>query len=128
MGPLTQVAHNSFVSVLVEEGIVGLLLYLTMQGYVFFSILRLPRLERRFALVLFGTLIVAMLPLTWEDEKAAWLVMAMLMGLSYASYARPAVQAAFTRTPANLRRAPAPAHLRQRMPMPGPRIRPDGSS
>jgi hypothetical protein len=66
----------------VEEGIVGLFLYLTMLLSVFFSVLRFPRLERRFGLVLMATLGVAMLPLTWEDQKAVWFIMAALIGMS----------------------------------------------
>jgi O-antigen ligase len=82
LGSAAQVAHDSFLSVLVEEGLVGLLLYLLMFLSVYLAILRLPRFPRRFALVLFATLVTAMLPLTWEDEKEVWLVSAMLFGMS----------------------------------------------
>jgi len=94
LGSLALVAHNSFVSVLVEEGLVGLWLYLTMLFSVFSSILRLPRLERRFGLVLLATLVTAMLPLTWEDQKATWFIMAALIGMSalYVSGPRAAVR------------------------------------
>jgi hypothetical protein len=89
LGDRALVAHNSFLSVLVEEGLIGLWLYLTMFFSVYFSIRRLPRIERRFALVLYATLLTAMLPLTWEDQKAAWVVMGMLIGLSALYYAEP---------------------------------------
>jgi O-antigen ligase len=82
LGSLALVAHNSFLSVLVEEGLVGLWLYMTMLLSVFFAVLRFPRLERRFGLVLLATLGTAMLPLTWEDQKAAWFIMAALIGMS----------------------------------------------
>jgi O-antigen ligase len=84
LGEATQVAHNSFISILVEEGLVGLIFYLTMMGAVFFSLFRLPTLPRRFGLVLFCTLGVAMLPLTWEDRKPTWFVFAALIGFSRA--------------------------------------------
>jgi O-antigen ligase len=84
LGVRAQVAHNSFISVLVEQGLVGLLLYLTMFVLVFRAILTLPPLEKRFALVLMGTLVVALLPLTWEDRKSVWVVLAILLGLSKA--------------------------------------------
>lgn len=89
LGSKALVAHNSFLSVLVEEGMVGLFFYLTMLLSVFFSILRLPRLERRFGLVLLATLGTALLPLTWEDQKAAWFIMAALIGMSQLSVRGP---------------------------------------
>jgi hypothetical protein len=84
LGPMSQVAHNSYLSVLVEQGAVGFLLYMTMIFAVLKSILKLPVLERRFALVLLATLGIAMLPLTWEDRRAAWFVLATLLGFSQA--------------------------------------------
>jgi O-antigen ligase len=79
-----QSAHNSFLSVLVEQGLLGLLLYLVMFAAVFRAALRQPTMERRFALVLFGTLMTVMLPLTWEDQKQVWFVLAAIVGLAYA--------------------------------------------
>jgi O-antigen ligase len=90
LGYMAQVAHNSYLSIMVEEGLIGLLLFLSMLGLVFLDVLRLPRLDRRFALVLLATLCVAMLPLTWEDEKPVWLIMAALVGLSHAEARRAA--------------------------------------
>jgi O-antigen ligase len=101
---VSQVAHNAFLSVLVEQGMIGLLFYLAMFGLVFLSILNLRSFDRRFALVLFATTIVAMLPLTWEDDKAVWFILGALMGLCHA--ARPAPQPA-------LWRPPRPVPLRQ---------------
>jgi O-antigen ligase len=107
LGESAQVAHNSFISLLVEQGIIGFVLYLIMLVTVFRSVLRLPRLERRFAIVLFATMGAAMMPLTWEDRKAVWLVMPTLLGLSRVYLARRAATAA----------VPAPAPL----PQPAPR-------
>jgi O-antigen ligase len=84
LGSAAQVAHNSYISVLVEQGIVGLALYMAMLLAVVQSALRLRGLERRFALVLLATLAVTMTPLTWEDRRVVWIVMAILVGFSQA--------------------------------------------
>jgi O-antigen ligase len=85
LGPAAQVAHNSYLSVLVEQGIVGFVLFMMMFVAVFRSILKLPMLERRVALVLLATLSIAMLPLTWEDRRPSWFVLAVLIGLCHAA-------------------------------------------
>jgi O-antigen ligase len=107
LGPAAQVAHNSYISVLVEQGIVGFALYMAMLIAVLHSALRLRGLERRFALVLFVTLAVTMMPLTWEDRRVVWIVMAILIGFSQARLAArrgPVPQAAPAR--------PAPVRAR----------------
>jgi O-antigen ligase len=86
LGSAAQVAHNSYISVLVEEGLIGCLLYMGMLGAVFLAVLKLPQLERRFALVLLATLGVAMMPLTWEDRRPVWFILAALLGLSQAHF------------------------------------------
>ena len=84
LGEAAQVAHNSFISVLVEQGAVGLFIYVAMLVAVVLAVLELPRLERRFALVLLATLFVAMLPLTWEDRRSVWFILPALLGLACA--------------------------------------------
>ncbi len=84
LGSRSKVAHNTYLSVLVEQGIVGLTLYLLMFVAVYRSVLRLPKLDRRFALTLLATLTIAILPLTWEDRKPLWFILAALLGLSQA--------------------------------------------
>ena len=89
LGSAAQVAHNSFLSVVVEEGLVGLMFYLLMLLSVYLAILRLPRFQRKFALILFVTLVTAMMPLTWEDQKEVWLVMGLLVAMASVQGAGP---------------------------------------
>jgi O-antigen ligase len=86
LGYAPQVAHNSFLSVLVEEGLVGFLLYATMFIAVFLALMKLPPFERRFTLVLLATIGVAMMPLSWDDRKSVWFVLAALIGLAQVRY------------------------------------------
>jgi len=90
LGAESLVAHNSFISVLVEEGIVGLILYCTMLYAAIWAVMKLPKKERRFGLVLMASLLLAMSPLTWEDRKPVWFVLPLLVGLSQALAAAPA--------------------------------------
>jgi O-antigen ligase len=84
LGPAAQVAHNSYLSVLIEQGIVGFSLYMLMFGAALTSVIKLPTLERRFCLVLMGTLALAMFPLTWEDRRPVWFTLGTLVGFSQA--------------------------------------------
>jgi O-antigen ligase len=90
LGAQSLVAHNSFISILVEEGIVGLVLYCIMLYAAVAAVMRLPRRERRFGQVLMAALLLALSPLTWEDVKPVWFILAVLVGLSQALAAAPA--------------------------------------
>jgi O-antigen ligase len=73
-----KVAHNSFVSVLVELGPPGLLLFLAVLLSVGLPLARLPRAELVCYLLLFCTLLLGLLPLTWEGRKVTWFVLTLL--------------------------------------------------
>lgn len=77
-------SHNSYLAVLVEQGIIGFAMYAAMFIAVFIKIMRMPKMERRFALVLMATLGVAMLPLGWDDRKPVWVILALLTALAAA--------------------------------------------
>jgi O-antigen ligase len=82
MGANAQVAHSSFMSLLVEQGAIGFFIYMVMLLAIFRAVLTLPSFERRLGLTLYATLIVSMLPLTWEHSKPAWVVMSLLVGMA----------------------------------------------
>jgi O-antigen ligase len=103
--------HNSYLAVLVEQGIVGFLFYSLMFVAVFIKVLRLPPLERRFALVLMATLGIAMLPLGWDDRKPVWIILALLSAMTAAlgrnALAPQAVPRPISRGPLPIARQPA---------------------
>jgi O-antigen ligase len=88
LGGQQRVAHNSFLSILVEQGMVGFLLYSMIFVMVFHAVLRLPPLDRRYALVLLATVGTAMLPLSWEYSKPVWFILGALHGFSQAQGTR----------------------------------------
>jgi len=76
------VAHNTYLQILVEQGILGFVPWFMMFVAVFFQVRRLPPLERRFGLILMATLGIGLLPLSWDDRKPVWFILAILAAFS----------------------------------------------
>jgi len=117
------VAHNTYLTILVEQGMVGFLPWATMFVAVFFQMLRMPSLERRFGLILLATLAIAILPLTWDDRKPVWFILAALAAFSEALIAgrvgAPMIQQPGPRRPMPITRQPlAPRARAQAAPRP----------
>jgi O-antigen ligase len=72
------VAHNTFLSVLVELGVVGALLGAALLAGLFDCARRMARLERRLWTVLLLTWVVGVSALTWEYRKPTWLLFGLL--------------------------------------------------
>jgi O-antigen ligase len=126
LGPDARVAHNTYLSVLVEEGMPGLILYLSIFLAVYRSLVHLPKLERRFALTLLTTLCIAILPLTWEDRKPVWFVLSALLGLAKAY--KDGVGVRFSVPEAHEARLARSAATRWRQPLTAPIVNRDDSA
>ncbi len=109
------VAHNTFLSILVEQGVVGFAIFLILLVMLFYSALKLPVLGRSLWLVMLLTWGLGAAAMTWENTKPTWL----LFGLMAADVA--AVQVASTKrySPARVfhsaaagQAAPSPARSR----------------
>jgi O-antigen ligase len=87
-------AHNTYLSVLLEEGAVGLILYCLMLISIYFHARAAPPQDRRFVLVLFLTLVVGLVPRAWEFEKTAWLMFGLLLTPASVAVLAPSVQRA----------------------------------
>jgi O-antigen ligase len=72
-------AHNTFLSVLLEEGIVGLTLFVLMFVSIYFHARSAPPEERRFVLILLLVFTIGLLPRNWEFDKPTWLMFALLL-------------------------------------------------
>ncbi len=72
------VVHNSFLSVFVETGILGGLLFLTTIALALLTVLSLPKLESRLWLAVFFAWFLGASALTFEHQKTTWLVLALM--------------------------------------------------
>ena len=73
------VAHNTFLSVLVECGAVGFIFYALMLGVVAFYVWTLQPAERALWTVVLVVWAVGVSTLTWEQYKPSWLILALVM-------------------------------------------------
>ena len=65
-------AHNSFVSIAAEQGIIGVLFYVSVIGVSFFYAYFLPPLERILMLSMLGILVLGKMSLTIHDRMHVW--------------------------------------------------------
>ena len=72
--------HNTWLAILVEQGLVGLTLFLSMFAALIARLLTLPVFERRAGLIQLSTLVIAITPLGWQQHKASWLILALVAG------------------------------------------------
>jgi O-antigen ligase len=72
------VAHNTFISVLVEQGVIGFALFLAILLTLVFSAWQFPVVDRVFWLSLLLTWAIGVSSLTWEDRKPSWFIFGIL--------------------------------------------------
>lgn len=88
------VAHNTYVSVLVESGIIGAILFAVLLAGCFYVAGACPRLERTTWRVLLVTWGVGVFSATWEHRKPTWIMFGLI-----AASAASAASASVSRLP-----------------------------
>jgi O-antigen ligase len=78
------IAHNTFLSVLVELGVVGASLLALLLASLVYRAFRLPYLEKRIWLALLGTWVMGASSMTWENRKTSWLLFGLVAAQAYA--------------------------------------------
>jgi len=73
------VAHNTFLSIIVELGVVGFGIFACLLLMLIYAAIRLPVLGRSLWLVMLLTWALGASGMTWENTKPTWLIFGLLV-------------------------------------------------
>jgi O-antigen ligase len=76
---LGKVAHNTFISVMIELGLIGLIMFVVILTIVVIQAWSLPKWDKSFWLSLLLVWAIGASSLTWEYRKTTWLFLNMIV-------------------------------------------------
>lgn len=71
--------HNTFLSIAVETGFIGFVLFLAILGTVINALAKMSRLESPLWLAILFTWAIGVLSLSWEFRKVTWIVLSFIV-------------------------------------------------
>ena len=92
--------HQTFLSVLVGQGLIGLLLFLSIFAVALAPVRRMPAVPRAFWLIVFLTLAIGLQPRTWDYRKQLWFILGTLAAQGASMCAREPIRRVGSRAPA----------------------------
>ncbi|MEZ4273078.1 MAG: O-antigen ligase family protein [Myxococcota bacterium] len=72
-------SHNAFLGILVEQGLIGLLLFVIFLALILIRTRRSPNPERWMGTALFIVWFIGSMSSNWEYDKQTWIVLGLLM-------------------------------------------------
>ena len=72
-------AHNIFISILAETGLLGIILFLSIMAIVFNAIVKLPKEYSGVWMAIFFILLIGSSLLSWEFRKATWIFLSFVI-------------------------------------------------
>lgn len=78
------IGHNTFISVLVELGVIGALLLTALLASLVYGAFHLPYLEKCAWLAVLATWAIGVCSVTWENRKTTWFLFGLLVAQLYA--------------------------------------------
>lgn len=89
---ISESAHNTFISLMVETGLIGLLIFSAFLMALFRLLPQLPRQDRSFQIVLMACLLLTQMSTEWSMEKIAWLLYSLLISHAWMEAHQPRLQ------------------------------------
>ena len=77
--------HNSFMSVLVETGLIGFALFISILVIAVYKIRFLPRFETIFWVTILSVRGLGNMVMTWEHTSSTWLLLSLIIGAAHVS-------------------------------------------
>jgi O-antigen ligase len=86
---ISESAHNTFISLLVETGLIGFMLFTGFLAMLLRLFGHVPEKDRSFQMVLIGSLLLTQMSTEWSMEKIAWILYGLLISHAWLETRQP---------------------------------------